>query len=114
MKHRSHISSKERDARSKLAKLLHDYPFIKGNLVTSERTCGKPRCKCVRGEKKHLSTYLSVRHESKRKMICVPKQSEDKVRFSVKVYKEAIKLMDIVSDSCLERLIRLKKAKAGD
>jgi len=108
MKHRGHMASKERSARSRLAKLLHQYPFIKGILVTSGRTCGKPQCKCTRGEK-HLSTYLSVRHEGTRKMICVPKQYEEQIRCSVKIYREAMQLMDIVSDSCLERLIRSKK-----
>jgi hypothetical protein len=112
MKHRSYISSRERNARSKLAKLLHRYPFIKGILVTSGRTCGKPQCKCTRGEK-HLSTYLSVRHEGKRKMICVPKQHEEQVRSSVKTYREAMRLTDIISDSCLEHLIRRKKDKGN-
>jgi len=41
-------------------------------------------------------------------MICVPKQYEEQIRSSVNTYKEAMKLMDIVSDSCLERLIRKK------
>jgi hypothetical protein len=112
MKHKAHMSPKERGARSKLAKLLSHYPFIKGILVTSGRTCGKPQCKCTRGEK-HLSTYLSVRHQSNRKMICVPKQYEEQVRSSVNTYKEAMRLMDIVSDSCLERLIRSKKTRGS-
>jgi len=112
MKHRTHMSPKERAARSKLVKLLSHYPFIKGILVTSGRTCGKPQCKCTRGEK-HLSTYLSVRHQSARKMICVPKQYEEQVRSSVDTYREAMRLIDIVSDACLERLVRLKKTRGS-
>ncbi len=113
MQHRSFIPQKERYARSRLAKLLHDYPFIKGVVVTSERTCGKLRCRCTRGEK-HYSSYISVRHEGKRKMICIPKQWEDNIRTSVKTYKDVMKLIDIVSDSCLDRLIKSKKIKRLD
>jgi hypothetical protein len=113
MKHRSHIPQKERHARSKLAKLLHNYPFVKGALVTSGRTCGKSGCKCSRGEK-HLSTYLSVRHKGKRKTICVPKQLEDQIRNSVKTYKDIMELIDIVSDSCVDRLIKSKNTKRLD
>jgi hypothetical protein len=113
LQHRGHIPQKERHARSKLAKLLHGYPFVKGVLVISGRTCGKPQCKCSRGEK-HLSCYLSIRHEGKRKMICVPKQWEGRIRTSVKTYKDVMELMDIVSDSCVDRLIKSKKTKRLD
>lgn len=112
MQHRSHMPQKERHARSKLAKLLHNYPFIKGALVTSGRTCGKPGCKCSRGEK-HIATYLSVRHKDKRKMICVPKNLEKQIRDSVKTYKDIMKLIDVVSDSCVDRLIKSKKDKGA-
>ncbi len=95
MQHRSYIPQKERYARSKLAKLLHDQPFVKGVLVTSQRTCGKQQCKCTRGER-HLSSYLSIRHEGKRKMICVPKQWENRIRISVKTYKNVMELMNTV------------------
>jgi len=112
MKDREYFSLKERKARSKLAKLLHNYPLIKGVLVKSGRTCGKPQCKCSKGEK-HLATYLSVRHEGKRKMICVPKPYEEQVYCSVKTYREAMKLMDIISDSCLEGFIIRKRGGEG-
>ena len=113
MHHRNHMPQKERHARSKLAKLLHDYPFIKGVLVTSGRTCGKPGCKCAKGQK-HLSSYLSVRHKGKRQMICVPKQWEKRIRTSVKTYKDVMELMDIVSDFSLDCLIQSKKTKKVD
>lgn len=114
MQHRNHMPQKERYARSKLAKLLHDYPLIKGALVTSGRTCGKPGCKCAKGEK-HISSYLSVvRHKGKREMICVPKQLEHSIRTSVQTYKDIMELVDIISDFCLDRLMKSKKTRKFD
>ena len=110
MKHRNVMLQKERQARSKAAKLVHRYPLIKGALVVSERTCGKPGCKCTRGEK-HLTCYLSVRYKGKREMIYVPKEWEDRIQTWVKTYKEGMKLIDVISDSSLNRLIKAKKAK---
>ena len=113
MRHRNVMAQKERNARSKAAKLVHRYPLIKGALVISERTCGKPGCKCTRGEK-HLTCYVSVRHRAKRKMIYVPKEWEGKIRTWVKTYKEGMKLIDVVSESCLNRLMKAKKDKRTD
>ena len=113
MKHRSHVFQRERKARSKMTKLVHDHQFVKGVMVTSERTCGKPQCKCSRGEK-HLSSYLSVRYKGERKMICVPKQLEESIRSSVKAYKDIMELMDVVSDFCVDNLIKSKKTKRLD
>jgi len=108
MKHRRHIAQKERKTRSRLTKLVHDHSFVKGVMVTSGRTCGKPQCKSTRGEK-HLSSYLSVRHRGERKMICIPKQMEESIRYSVKTYKDVMKLMDMVSDSFVDHLMKSKK-----
>ncbi len=110
MRHRNVMPQRERYARSKAAKLVHRYPLIKGAMVISERTCGKPGCKCTRGEK-HLTCYLSVRHKGKRKMIYVPKEWEGEIRGWVKTYKEGVRLIDIISDSSLNRLIKAKRDK---
>ena len=57
MKHRSSLSPKERSARSKAVQLIHDKPLILGSLVEMANTCGKPNCKCTKGEK-HKSLYI--------------------------------------------------------
>ena len=48
MRHRGHISEKDRQNRSRLAKLVHNRRLLMGSLVTMTRTCGNPRCKCPR------------------------------------------------------------------
>ncbi|MBI4650055.1 hypothetical protein HY745_01940 [Candidatus Desantisbacteria bacterium] len=113
MKNKNFIPQKERDARSKLTKLVNYYPFVKGGVVTSGRKCGKPQCKCTTGEK-HLSTYLSIKHEGKRKMVCVPKQFEKDIHSWVKTYKDIMNSIDIISDYHINRLIKLKNTKQND
>lgn len=66
------------------------------------RTCGKAGCKCTKGDK-HVSWYLAARHRGARKMICIPRQWEKDVIAWVSAYKEITKLIDLVSQQCLER-----------
>jgi hypothetical protein len=103
MKHRSHLPVKERTARSKLSKLVHDKPFVTGSLVKMTRTCGKATCKCMKGDK-HVSWYLATRHKAARKMICIPRAQEQEVKEWVNTYQEITKHIDTVSQQCLERL----------
>ena len=60
MRHRGYLPAKERQARSRLAKLLHEKPLLIGSLVSMPRVCGKPGCKCTRGEL-HPGLYLALR-----------------------------------------------------
>ena len=113
MINKNFIPKKEREARSKLTKLINCYPFVKGSVVTSGRKCGKPQCKCAKGEK-HLSTYLSIKHNGKRQMVCVPKQFKKDVHAWVKTYKEIITSIDIISDYHIRHLIKLKAQDQND
>ena len=47
----------ERQARSALARLVTQRGVLRGNLSQRRRACGKPTCKCARGEL-HQSLYL--------------------------------------------------------
>lgn len=102
MQHRNHLPVKERLARSRLAQLLHQKPFLIGSLVSMPRVCGKPGCKCARGEL-HSGTYLALRVGSKRQMIHVPQALEGQIRQWVTTYQELWQLMEQVSQSCFER-----------
>ena len=74
------------------------------------RICGNPNCKCAKGEK-HISLYISLRHDGKRKMIYVPPEFESQIGKGVKAYKEMMRLLNLISDTSVERL---KKAKKTD
>ena len=108
MRHRGHIAEKDRQNRSRLAKLVHQRRFLRGSLVTMARTCGNPRCKCARG-KKHVSLYLSIRVANKRKMIYIPPKWEKTIRSWVGAYQEMKQLTDEISQASLDRFLREKE-----
>ena len=103
MRSRSHVTAEERAARSRLVHLLGNESLLCGTAVRMARTCGSKRCRCTRGEK-HVSLYLSIRADGKRKMVYVPPQWEEKVRQAVKNYREVKSLMEKLSRSGLAEL----------
>ncbi|MFQ5454113.1 MAG: DUF6788 family protein [Candidatus Zixiibacteriota bacterium] len=105
MKHKSNLSKKERTARSKAAKIISRDYFIQGSLVKMARVCGKETCKCTRGEK-HVSLYLAIREDNKRKMLYIPRELETQVKTKIAAYKDIKKAMELISDNCLKRLTR--------
>ena len=108
MKHRNALPPKERNARSRAAKLIHDSPFVMGSLVEMANTCGKPKCKCTRGEK-HKSWCLAVRDQEKRKMLHIPHELEKEVFQWVNNYRELRKQMETISQANVERITVFKK-----
>ena len=113
MYNRSYLSASERRARSRLAQILHQQPFLCGSLVTMHRTCGKPGCKCTRGEL-HEGLYLALRVGKKRKMIHVPRSLEATARQWVGAYQEAGRLMDEVSGLCFQQFLTKKERSKGE
>ena len=99
MRHRGQFSRSERAARSRLAKLVHNQPFLCGSLVSLNRVCGKEGCKCSRGEL-HPGLCIALRVGQKRKMVYIPQAMETAVRRWVATYQEAWQLMEKVSQVC--------------
>lgn len=54
-------------------------PLLKGSLIEVRRTCGKPGCKCARGEK-HTCRQLSASVEGKTRTRNVPRRHLAEVR----------------------------------
>lgn len=109
---RTHRPYGEREARSRLVKRCADQPLLRGSLVTMRRTCGKSGCRCNEGQL-HVSLYLAVRVGQRRKMIYVPAELEAQVREWVASSQEVDRLLEIVSQSCLEQLLKSKGERAG-
>jgi len=112
MRPRNHLPDPERRARSRLTQILHEKPFVLGSLVAMERTCGKPGCKCTRGEL-HAGLYLALRVDGKRKMIHVPQSMQQPIRQWVANYQEAWRLMEQISKFCLKRFFLKKEQSRG-
>src|SRR5712691_4097283 len=79
MTHRSQRSAPERHARSQLAQLLTEQPFLRGSLIDRARSCGKPTCRCQKGQVHH-SLYLAVNHRGQRVLLYVPRALHETVR----------------------------------
>jgi hypothetical protein len=105
---RTHLSPAEREARSRLVKICAEAPLLRGSLVTMCRRCGKPGCHCIDGEK-HASLYLAIRRGKQRKMIYIPSELEQQVREWVQSSQEIDRLLELVSQSCLEQLLQTKE-----
>lgn len=110
MKHRNYLSERERNARSKCTKLVHDSAFVIGSLVEMIRVCGKPTCKCTTGDK-HKSWCLAVRYQGKRKMVHIPHELEPEVFKWVATYQELWKQLETISQASIERIAQSKKGK---
>ena len=108
MRHRGQFTRSERFVRSRLAKLVHEQPFLCGSLVPLPRVCGKEGCKCNQGEL-HPGLCVALRVGEKRKMIYVPQALETTVRRWVATYQEAWRLMEEVSQTCFERFLKGKE-----
>jgi len=94
---RSELSGSERRFRSRLAQLAHDRWFLRGTLSVRTRKCGKPNCRCARGEP-HSSLYLVQSHDGKPRQVGIPKPWVDRVRQAVNDYQEMQRLIEEVSE----------------
>jgi hypothetical protein len=116
MNHRSHRPAPERHARSQLAQLIADQPFLKGSLVERARSCGKPSCRCQRGQL-HRSLYLATRHNGRRVLLYVPRALHETVRLWVsngrRLAQQIQGLHQIQLDQLLQRKEHLSQRPAN-
>jgi hypothetical protein len=73
------LSPRERDLRSRASQLLSGAGLLHGNLVERFQVCGKPSCRCTRGEK-HRTLVLTVRQDKKLEQLYIPRTLEPTVR----------------------------------
>jgi len=93
---RTSQSAQERRLRSELRKILDSSGMLHGTVIERQRACGKPNCKCTRGQK-HRSLYLVVTEGGKPRQLYVPADWEQTVRQWVQDYQKARELMEEVS-----------------
>jgi len=101
---RSSIPAVERSARSRLAQLIHQRRFLRGTLSVRSRQCGKPNCRCARGQP-HTSLYLVQSHGGKPRQVFVPKSWEDRIRAAVADYQQMQRLIEELSEREWRRLM---------
>lgn len=97
------MSVPERQARSALARLVTQRGLLRGNLLERRRVCGKPNCRCLRGEL-HASLYLVFSEGGKLRQFCVPRAWEARVRQWGADYHEARRLLEQISRLYFEKV----------
>lgn len=93
---RGRMSVRERELRSALNRLLSGQGIVHGTLLERQRVCGKPNCRCVRGEG-HVSLYLVVSEAGQSRQLYVPRDWEPTVREWIANYGKARRMMDDLS-----------------
>ncbi len=102
---RGKMSADERQFRSALKKLIASRGLLRGTLVRRERTCGRPNCKCARGEK-HPGLLLVVSEDGQRRQLHIPKDWEATVEQWVADYQEIRELLERVSRLHWEKVVQ--------
>ena len=115
MSPRSHQPAPERQARSHLAQLISQQPFLRGSLVERARPCGKPTCRCRQG-RLHRSLYLATRHRGRRALLYIPRALEETVRLWVQngrsLRQQLQDLHQLQLDQLLQRKQQLSEQRA--
>jgi len=101
--HRSSLSPSERQRRSRLTQLIQGHPFLRGTLSVRRRPCGKPNCRCARGEL-HVSLYVVQSHDGKPRQVYVPQDWEERIRRAVENHQEIQSLIEELSEREWKRL----------
>jgi hypothetical protein len=99
------MTKEERESRSWLKPYISYREFARGTLSVRERVCGKPNCKCRKGEK-HISLFLIRSKNGKVEQLYIPKEKEEIVRSWVKNYRDIQELLEKISSLYWERLKR--------
>ena len=69
-----------------MAPFLSDHPLIKGTVYSLRRTCGKPSCRCARGER-HVSVVLTASVNGKTRLWTLAEDRLTEVREGTQAYR---------------------------
>ena len=108
MRHRSHWSERQRRCISRLIALLNEGQVLKGTTYVLRNTCGKPNCKCARGEK-HETLYAARCQRGRKQARSIPKPLREKVLAWIERYNTIDGLLDQLSDETWNELEKLSQ-----
>jgi hypothetical protein len=104
-----------------------DRPVIKGTVYELKRRCGKPGCKCARGEL-HGRMVLSASEGGKTRLQVIPQGYLVEVQGKVRryqelrqvrarlgeIYRKMLQVMDQMEGMRREELLALEKKRSGE
>ncbi len=80
------------------------HEIIRGSAVFLNRLCGKPNCRCVKGQL-HRSLYLSRSYKGKTTMMYTPKKHEGKIMEAALRYRRLQNLLNELSQANLKKFL---------
>lgn len=83
--------------------------LMRGTIVETRRSCGKPSCVCIREGKKHKSRSLSVNLQGKTRWIYLNEEREAEAQKLTLNYRRLWKLLDRLTEVNLKILSPGKK-----
>jgi len=82
-------------------------PLLRGSLIETYKRCGKPNCKCQKGQGHGPKYYLSISYPGKKpKMIYVPKELKEKVQTYIDNHQSMKSIMEQICEINQELLVR--------
>ena len=102
---RAQMSPQERHLRSQLVQLLSGVGFLRATLNPRHKVCGKPGCRCARGER-HSALYVVAREDGKSHQLFVPRSLEPQARQWVASYQRIRELLEELSRLYWDKLSR--------
>ncbi len=102
---RVRMTPREQHLRTQLVDLLSGAAVVRGSLSRREKVCGKPTCRCARGDK-HLAFYLVASEEGKIRQLYLPRTLEAQARQWVEAYQQIRELLEELSQLHWDKLKR--------
>lgn len=93
---RARMSPQERHLRSQLVQILSGVGLLRASLNPRQKVCGKPTCRCARGER-HSALYVVASEDGKPRQLFVPHSLEPQARQWVASYQRVRELLDELS-----------------
>lgn len=102
------MTKTERESRSKLKPLISRAEFLRATPTLRQQVCGKPNCKCQRGEK-HSALVLTRSTNGRIEQLYVPKDKEEAVQLWTRGYRDIQDLLEKISSVYWDRLKKKKR-----
>jgi hypothetical protein len=79
--------------------------MIRGSVVTQQRRCGKPNCRCADGEQLHETTVLSYSDAGRSRTLMLDPGDVPAVRAAVARYRAAQARLEATGNAGLDTLL---------
>jgi hypothetical protein len=99
------MSAQERHLRSQLVQLLSGVGLLRATLNSRQKVCGKPGCRCARGQR-HSALYVVASEHGKTRQLSVARSLEPQVRQWVASYQRIRELLEELSRLHWDKLSR--------